>query len=684
MLAKINVDQILTKANLFAKRNEISEAKKLYKLILDTFPKNSRAKEALGNLNNKSNEDQLNRITKLYNEKKFSKVIKNSQNLSKKDLESYVTWNMLGTSFVQIEMIEKATHAYHQALMLNPDNEGLYINIGITFKNKGKLSEAIKVYQKVLASKPNNALAYYYIGIALQEQGKHIDAINAFNKSLVLKPNQAKVYNDIGAALITQGKIDDAVSTYYKSITLDPYYAEAYNNLGVALKNKGELDKAIQSYKKALDLKPNCEEILDNLGVALQNQGKYDDAIIVYNKVLTLNPNKASTYNNLGAALKDQGKIDKAIEVYKMALKISPKNDNVYSNLGFALQELGKTDEALKAYNKCLLLDPNNGRGHKNLSYALLNIGRIKEGLDEYEWRWKVPSMNLNERYFLKPKCLHKEDIKSKKVLIWKEQGIGDTIGWSSCLSHVITKAKKCTLECDHKLIPLFKRSFPKAKIKQENRNFDMNRNDFDIHLPMGSLYRLFIDEISQNKKSDPYLFPEPKRVKFWKKRLNMLGNGPFIGISWNSSNMSTSRLQNYAPVSAWTPVLTIPNITLINLQKSNNSENLQTIQKELKVKIHNFEDVDHYDDLLDAAALYSALDCVVATRNAIPLISAGVGTLTKLASWQQSSWNNILHNPVGPYVDIYQRDTWNTWNNVFSLIAEDIFKLAKHWQTHE
>ena len=73
MLAKINVDQILTKANLFAKKNEISEAKKLYKLILDTFPKNSRAKEALGNLNNKSNEDQLNRITKLYNEKIFQK-----------------------------------------------------------------------------------------------------------------------------------------------------------------------------------------------------------------------------------------------------------------------------------------------------------------------------------------------------------------------------------------------------------------------------------------------------------------------------------------------------------------------------------------------------------------------------------------------------------------------------------
>ena len=71
LLAKINVDQILTKANLFARKNEISEAKKLYKLILDTFPKNSRAREALVNLNNKSNEDQLNRLPNFIMKKIF-------------------------------------------------------------------------------------------------------------------------------------------------------------------------------------------------------------------------------------------------------------------------------------------------------------------------------------------------------------------------------------------------------------------------------------------------------------------------------------------------------------------------------------------------------------------------------------------------------------------------------------
>ena len=37
LLAKINVDQILTKANLFARKNEISEAKKIIQINLGYF-----------------------------------------------------------------------------------------------------------------------------------------------------------------------------------------------------------------------------------------------------------------------------------------------------------------------------------------------------------------------------------------------------------------------------------------------------------------------------------------------------------------------------------------------------------------------------------------------------------------------------------------------------------------------
>lgn len=77
-------------------------------------------------------------------------------------------------------------------------------------------------------------------------------------------------------------------------------------------------------------------------------------------------------------------------------------------------------------------------------------------------------------------------------------------------------------------------------------------------------------------------------------------------------------------------------------------------------------------------AALCSALDMVVSTKTLVPFISAGVGTVTKLAIWRQSPWNNVLLNPTGPLIDIFERNTWDSWDGIFSLIAEDIINYQK------
>ena len=66
----------------------------------------------------------------------------------------------------------------------------------------------------------------------------------------------------------------------------------------------------------------------------------------------------------------------------------------------------------------------------------------------------------------------------------------------------------------------------------------------------------------------------------------------------------------------------------------------------------------------------------VVSTKSAVPFISAGVGTITKIINWRQSSWNNALFNPRGPSVQIYERNTWEPWDNVFRLIKKDFLKL--------
>ena len=54
-------------------------------------------------------------------------------------------------------------------------------------------------------------------------------------------------------------------------------------------------------------------------------------------------------------------------------------------------------------------------------------------------------------------------------------------------------------------------------------------------------------------------------------------------------------------------------------------------------------------------------------------MIAPRVGTPTKFASWRQSDWSNVLLGPIGSSLDLFERNTWEKWDNVFRLIAEDI-----------
>jgi hypothetical protein len=377
----------------------------------------------------------------------------------------------------------------------------------------------------------------------------------------------------------------------------------------------------------------------------------------------------------MGVALREQGKLEEAMEAFNKALAIKPDYTEAYSNMGVALKDQGKLEEAIEAYNKALSIKPDYAEAHYNSSFVLLNSGRSKEGLDAYEWRWKTAEWVSSQRRFLQPLWDGKTSLKGKRILLWGEQGPQDMTIWSSCLPYLSSQVEHCIVECPKKLVPLLARSFPNVEVKATNRSLDNHRDDFDFHLPMGSLFRNFIPEISKNFKPDAFLFPDPSRVNFWKKRLNLLGSGPYVGVSWKSPLMRPARLPNYTQVSDWAPVLALPDVTFINLQSSEFRDDLATIQDEFGVTVHNFEDLDHYDNLDDVAALSAALDIVVSVSTAVSAIAAGVGTSTKLVAWRQSAWNNLLLAPRGPSVDVFERNTWEPWDEVFNDIAKDIVK---------
>ncbi len=653
----------------------------------------------------------ISELLSLYNNGQFFTVVEKAQLIIEQYPKGIDIWNILAVSAYKTQMMDKAIKAYEEVILLKPDFPAAYNNMAVALLDIGKIDKAIEVCNKAISLKPNYVEAYKNLGNAYKNQGKFFNSIEAYEKAISLKPDYAELFNNLGNAYQDQGKLDDSIKAYEKAISLKPDYAEAYNNLGNTLINQGKLEEAQKKFKKTLLFEPNHISAHNNLGFVLANQGMLDEAIKFYKKAITLNPDYVDAYINLGKALRDLGEPHEAIDAFEKAILIKPNYAHAYNNLGtifndqgnfveainsfekailinpnfalafnnmgVALKDLGKMNEAIDAFKKALSLEFEDSTTHKNLSYALLNSGELQEGLNEYEWRWKTQKFLQQKRNFLQPMWDGKESLSNKTLLLWCEQGIGDTISWSSSLSLMASKAKYCILECQEKLLPLLKRSFPNIDVKAEDRSLDTKRNDFDFHLPMGSIYKNFVKEISRFDKSNAYLIPDPVRVDHWKRRLKSLGNGPYIGVSWKSSNLAPERLPHYANISDFSAVLKIPNTTFINLQYNDFEDDLKKITDELGIKVHNFDDLDHYNDIDDVAALCLALDMVVSTKITVPFISAAVGTSTKLANWKQSPWNNVLSNLKGPKIDIFDRNTWEPWDDVFSSIAEDILNYS-------
>ena len=195
----------------------------------------------------------------------------------------------------------------------------------------------------------------------------------------------------------------------------------------------------------------------------------------------------------------------------------------------------------------------------------------------------------------------------------------------------------------------------------------------------MGSLLKHFISRITLDPKPEVFLIPDPIRVNFWRNRLSALGQGPFVGISWKSPVTTSDRLPNYTQISDWAPLFSLLDVTFINLQSSHFGDDLAAIQDEFGITVHHFDNLNHYDNLDDVAALCAALDIVVSVSTAVSALAAGVGTPTKLLHWRQSPWNNILLTSRGPFVEVFERNTWEPWDSVFQSVARDIadFQVA-------
>lgn len=535
---------------------------------------------------------------------------------------------------------------------------------------KSKFLEVIKSAKILLRKYPRDSSIWNILGAAAIQCGKHEESVKAFQKALEINPEYAEAQNNLGNVLMSQGKLKEAEFSFKRAYKLKPNYSAPLNNLGAVLHRQGRYYEAVSVLTKAITIDPNYSEAFMNLGNSLKDSGELEKAVESYQRAIQIRPTYALAYNNMGDALLILNEFDKAAEAFERAIELNPYYAEAHTNLGMVYQELNMFNDAIAAHHKAIKIAPEFSGARDNLTFAQLQTESWKEAIEQREIRWETDHFSSTFREFKAPRWDGNDDnVCDKRLLVWAEQGPGDMIIWASCLNYYANKFAQVIVECPQKLLKLLKISFPNVSFRTSDNYQHGVPEDFDYQIPFESLFGHACLNGLIDKKQTEYIFPDQARVIYWKEQLQRLSDKTKIGVSWKSPVMNSSRSKNYPSLLNWQHLFQNGDCDFINLQCTDYDEDIKYIQNEFGIKVHNFKDIDQFNDLADVAALTAALDVTVSVATTTACIAAAVGARTLIPTWKQSSWNNILFASRGPRVEEFYRNTWEPWEQTFEKI---------------
>jgi tetratricopeptide (TPR) repeat protein len=589
---------------------------------------------------------------------------------------------LLGMVNFELKEYDPAESYVRDSIRHNRLNPYAFFNLGNILREKGAIDDAVECFKKAIELDPGLPDAYFNLGQISKIKGNTDEAILLYKETIKLNPHYADVHNNLGELYRQKGMLDEAMEFLQNALLIDPDYVPALNNLGMVFFEKGRLEEAVEYLQKALNILPSFSDLYCNMGVILEKMERLEEAVEYLQKAVALNPDYIDAYCHLGIVYKNKGQTEKAIECLETALSKDPQNANVCNNLGMVFEEKRDIDNALYYYQKAIALNPMDPEIHWNLALLMLLSGDFVNGWKKYEWRLVVNDF-LN-RNFPQPQWDGRLSLKDKRLFIQAEQGIGDEIMFASCLPDIIEKASACVIECDRRLIPLYERSFPSARITEKIEDMSMLTDDIvraDLRIAIGSLPMYFRPDLDGFPERGPYLVPDTQKVRIWQDRLKSLGEGLKVGISWRGGGKSSVRSARSTIPDQWSGIFSLPGIHFINLQYGDCIEELALLKKDTGVTIHNWPDADPLKDLDNFAAQIKALDLVISVDNATVHMAGALGVRAWVLLPFVCDWRWMLDFEDTPWyrtVKLFRQKNSGDWNVVFENVASNLKEYMK------
>jgi hypothetical protein len=148
-------------------------------------------------------------------------------------------------------------------------------------------------------------------------------------------------------------------------------------------------------------------------------------------------------------------------------------------------------------------------------------------------------------------------------------------------------------------------------------------------------------------KTANNYLVADSDKKAVYRKRYETKDKH-LVGLSWASSPPKG------IPLSRFSPIFKLPNITFVNLQYGEHNDEIRSCKNNYGIDIISDPEVDPLISMDDHAAQVAAMDAVISIQNTTIYVSGGLGiktfaVLPPVPDWrwlgktEKSPWHNSV-----------------------------------------
>jgi tetratricopeptide (TPR) repeat protein len=546
---------------------------------------------------------------------------------------------------------------------------------------RGDWAAAERICRKLLRERPRHFEALNILGFIAAQTGRLTEAAEWLGRAVGANPTDVAAQSNLGFVLQELGRMDEALTHHDAALKLDPLHAGAHNNRGLVLRALSRMDEALASCDSAIAIDPSLAEAHNNRGTVLQELRRLDEALPCYRRAVELNPDFARAHNNIGTVLQQLGRPEEALPFYERATLLDPAFAEAHNNRGSLLRELMRTEAAIACFDRAIAANPDSADAHWNKSLALLSLGDYARGFAMYEWRWKQGRAKSAGRPGPQPLWLGAESIAGKTILLYAEQGIGDTIQFCRYAKPVADLGARVILLVPESLLTLLASLDGVAQLVKPGDLLPR----FDFQCPLMSLPFAFRTELATVPAPRAYLRPDPERMRRWKERLGERRR-PRVGLVWSGGfrpdqpELLAIHARRNVDASLLAP-LKDAGAQFYSLQKGEPAaSDLARLQAAHWNGPEIIDWTDELHDFSETAALAANLDLVISVDTSTAHLVGALGKPIWILNRFDSCWRWLrgrVDSPWYPTARIYTQQRPGDWAGVLEKVTADLVRFV-------